>query len=236
MKDKQEKVDPNHKRTLWNRLVGTNLFVPNEKKYYNPFDARIGNTLHIDVVEHRGIFFAVKAIEVIDRGTGVKIADYQIEGKKLDESESRKLTLRTVPREGKTGKDKVDFRIVGLTEFFSCGWDDAASAEIVQGCEDPAGEFVINPLTEDERKFWRIGDRKRAYEYVLVTTLKDDDGNGVVEDSEIAKREIDMWDYSRTTQDPGGEYNEYLYVQKDRASGWLQILTGREIPPERINI
>ncbi len=236
MKDKQEKVDPNHKRTLWDRLSGQNAFVPNEKKYHNPFDARIGNTLHLDILEHRGIFFVIKAIEEINRGTGVMMADYHIAGKKFGESEDRTLILRTVPRDGKCGKEKVDFRIVALTEFFSCGWDDDARPQIMEGCNDNAGEFVINPNTIAEQKYWRIGDRRQPYENVKITSLKDDDGNGIVEDCKIETRRMDYWDFSRTTQDAGGEFNEYLFVQKDRDTGYITILMGREIPPERINI
>ena len=222
-------------RTLWDRLTGANKPVANEDKYHNPFKARVGNTFHLDILDHRKLFYTLKSFEVIDRGTGVLMTDYRLEAKPFGESEAKTLLLRTVPREGKTGASKIDFRIVALQPFFECGHDDTESySGIMEGVNDRAGEFVINAGTTDERRFWRLQSLKSS-EHATVTILKDDSGDGVVQDEEIETKLIEVWGFSRTTlNEAKEEVNEYLYVQKDKSSGWIEILIGTEIPPERI--
>ena len=222
------------RRTLWDRLTGANVFIANEDKFHNPFKVRIGNTLHIDTLDYRGPMYTVKKFEVVDRNTSVPMADYHLTasammgGKSISE-EKKTLLLRTVPREGTGGKSKIDFRIVALSLYFECAWDDESRVGIMEGVNDPAGEFVINAGTTDERKFWRLGGLKHAEE-ATITSVQDADGD-------VGKQHVEIWGFSRTTQDEAKqEVNEYLYVQKDTDTGWLQIFTGKEIPPERINV
>lgn len=222
-------------RTLWDRLTGANKPIPNEDKYSNPFKARIGNSFHLDILGQRGVFWTLKSIEVIDRGT-TTITDYRLESKPFGSSDNQTLLLRVLPRDGKTGVNKIDFRIVALSPYYQCGWNDDARPGIMEGVNDPAGEFVINANTPDERKFWRLHGLKDPYS-CNVTILEDDSGDGVVQDEEIKHLNMEMWDFSRTTLDVAQqEYDEYLYVQKNTQTGWLEVLTGTEIPPERINI
>lgn len=220
-------------RTLWDRLTGANKPVLNEQKHWNPFKVRIGCTLHIDMLDYREAFYTVGSLEILDRGLGrALMADYRLVGKLASKPES--LILRTVPREGKGGSSKLDFRIIALNLFFECGWDDEARPGIMEGVNDKDGEFAINAGSPDERKYWRMHGLKGP-EKATVKILEDDNGNGVVEDSEIKTRRIEQWAFSRTTIDEANqEVDEYLYVEKDTNTGWLQILIGREIPPERI--
>jgi hypothetical protein len=222
------------RRTLWDRLTGANVFIANEDKYHNPFKVRIGNTLHIDTLDYRGPMYSVKKFEVIDRATSVTMTDYHLTvgsfmGGKAISDEKKNLLLRTVPRDGTGGKSKIDFRIVALSLYYECAWDDESRAGIMEGVSDPAGEFVINAGTTDERKFWRLGGLKNS-ESATITTVQD-------ADSDVLQHRIEMWGFSRTTQDEAKQdVNEYLYVQKDTGSGWLQIFIGKEVPPERINV
>ena len=222
------------RRTLWDRLTGANVFIANEDKYHNPFKARIGNSIHLDTLDYRGVFYTLKKIGIMDRHTGVPMTDYLLEaavataGKPIPDNK-KTLMLRTVPRDGTSGPSKIDFRIVALTSFFDCTWDDESRPGIMEGVNDPAGEFVINAGTADEKKYWRLQGLKSA-ENVSVKIIQDADSDVVVKD-------IEMWGFSRTTQDEvKQEVNEYLYVQKDAENGWLEIFVGKEIPPERINV
>lgn len=221
-------------RTLWDRLTGSNIMVVAEDKYHNPLKARIGNTFNLDLLDHRELFYALKAIEVINRRSGTKLADYRLQAKPFGTTDTKELVLRTVPRDGKVGKEKIDFRILSLSTYFSCGWNDDARGGIMEGVNDPRGEFVINPGTEQEQKYFRLHGLKDPYA-ATVNILKDDDNNGIVEDEEIETKTMKIWDYSRTTLDEAKqEMNEYLYVQKDEKTGWIDILIGTEVPPERI--
>ena len=222
------------RRTLFDRITGANKFVANEEKVHNPFKVKIGTNFHLDTLKFRGAFYNVKRLEVLDRGTGVLMADYVLEagvstaGKVLTE-ENKSLILRTVPRDGETGKNKIDFRIIVLSKYYECAWDDESRPGLMEGVTDPAGEFVINANTEDERKFWRLQGLKTA-ENVNVTVVKDSEGD-------VELKRLELWGFSRTTQDEAHqEVNEYLYVQKDCATGWLEVFIGREVPPERINV
>lgn len=222
------------RRTLWDRLTGANVFIANEDKYHNPFKARIGNTIHIDTLDFRGPMYTVKRLDVLDRSTGVNMADYHLTagvsmaGKAVPD-DKKNLLLRTVPRDGSTGKSKIDFRIVAMSLYYECAWDDENRPGLMEGVTDPAGEFVIDAGTPTERKYWRLQGLKQA-ENVTITSVKDADG-----DTET--QSLEMWGFSRTTEDEAKqEINEYLYVQKDTGSGWLQVFIGQEVPPERINI
>lgn len=222
------------RRTLWDRLTGANVFIPNEDKFHNPFKARIGNSIQLDTLDFRGVFYTVKKLDVLDRNTGVPMADYHLEagvsmaGKAIAE-EKKKLILRTVPRSGESGNSKIDFRIVVLSLYYECAWDDENRAGLMEGVNDPAGEFVIDAGTEAEKKYWRLGGLKSA-EDVSIQSVKDADGDA-------ESQNIEMWGFSRTTEDEAKqEVNEYLYVQKDTSSGWLQVFIGKEVPPERINV
>lgn len=222
------------KRTLWDRVTGANVYIANEDKFHNPFKARIGNSIHLDTLDYRGVFYTLTSLEVIDRSTSVLMADYRLTaavstaGKSVPD-DKKNLLLRAVPRDGTSGPSKIDFRIVVLTSFFECGWDDDSRLGIMEGVNDPAGEFVINPGTADEKKYWRLQGLKTA-EAATVSVVKD-------ADSDVKTHRIEMWGYSRTTQDEAKQdVNEYLYVQKDVTNKWLTIYLGREIPPERINV
>lgn len=222
------------RRTLWDRISGANQFVPNEEKVHNPFKAKIGSNFHLDTLKYRGVFYNLKRLEVLDRGTGVLMADYVIEagvstaGKPVPD-ENKSLILRTVPRDGDTGGKKIDFRIVALSKFYECAWDDESREGLMEGVNDPGGIFAIDAGTENERKFWRLQGLKTA-EKVNVTVVKDSE-------SDVVLKRLELWGFSRTTQDEAKQdVNEYLYVQKDSTSGWLEVFIGREIPPERINV
>jgi len=221
-------------RTLWDRLTGANVFIPNEDKFHNPFKARIGNSIHLDTLDYRGVFYTLKKLDVLDRNTSVPMADYHLEagvstaGKTIS-NDKQTLILRTVPRSGESGQGKIDFRIVVLSLYYECAWDDESREGLMEGVNDPAGEFVINAGTTDEKKYWRLGGLKSA-ENVSINSVKDADGD-------VESQNIEMWGFSRTTEDEAKqEVNEYLYVQKDTSSGWLQVFIGKEVPPERINV
>lgn len=221
-------------RTLWDRLTGSNVLVVAEEKYHNPLKARIGNTFNLDLLDHRELFYSLKSIDVINRRNGTKLADYRLQAKPFGTTDTKELVLRTVPRDGKVGKEKIDFRILSLSTYFACGWNDDARGGIMEGVNDPRGEFVINPGTEHEQKYFRLHGLKDPYT-ATVNILKDDDNNGIVEDEEIETKTVKIWDFSRTTLDEAKqEVNEYLYVQKDEKTGWIEILLGTEVPPERI--
>lgn len=221
-------------RTLWERLAGQNKPVANEDKYHNPLKARCGNTFHIDLLDYRQNFYRLTGWDIIDRNTGVLMADYHLETSVYGTGDTKSLTLRTVPRSGKTGAGKLDYQIVALTLFYECGWNDDSRTGIMDGVNDKAGEFVINAGTADERKYWRLNGLK-SLENATVTSLKDDSGDGIIQDQEITTSNIEMWGFSRTTVDEAGqEVNEYLYVQKESDTGWLRILIGQEISPEHI--
>ncbi len=222
------------RRTLWDRITGANVFVPNEEKVHNPFKAKIGSSFHLDLLDYRGVFYTLQQLDVVDCGTGVLMADYHLDsgasqsGKNIADNK-RNLILRSVPRDGTTASGKINFRIVALSLYFQCGHDDESYTGIMEGVNDPAGEFVINAGTTDEKRYWRLYGLKTS-ETANVTTVKDTDGD-------VGLKRIEMWGFSRTTEDEAKqEVNEYLYVQKDSSNGWMEIFIGQEIPPERINV
>lgn len=216
-------------QSLLHRLFGREEPISNERKVYNPLRAKIGDSFSINRLDYRGKFYVFTSLVVLDRGTGVLLADYN-----CNDGDSS-LLLRTVPR-GAVVKDKLDIRILILSYFYECSWDDELRAGIMQGVSDPSGEFVINAGTADEKRYWRLYGLKDP-QHVKATTYKDVNGNGIVDDNEVKTKELLMWAFSRVTEDEAKqEVTEYLYVEKDEETGWLEIYTGVEVPPECIFI
>ncbi len=218
------------KRTLWERATGANAPappVPNETKVYNPLNAKIGATVQLDVLDHRGTFYRLAALDEIDRHTNIPMTDYCLTVSLTPTNDQTPVWLRAVPFGVPWTPGKHDCRLIALSVFFECGWDDAARPGIMEGVKDPAGEFVINPDTPETKKYWRLHGLKTS-ETATVSNVRTSDGP-------IVTCQMEMWGYSRITQDEAKQdVTEYLYVQKDSKTGWLTVLVGQEIPPERV--
>jgi hypothetical protein len=221
-------------RSLWERLTGKNAPVSAEQRYYNPFGLTMGHRFRIDFLGLRETLFQLVALEEWDRGTQ-PMADYRLSRREFNGEETRTYVLRAVPREGAPVGNRLPFVVVGLEPFYECPADDSAVAGLLQGVNDPAGEFVVNPGSHDEKRYRRVGGPSKPPTQARATLLKDRDGDGFINDRELTSRRVEYWDFLRPASDKKeGNYDEYLVVQRDLTTGGFEVLIGPEIPPERI--
>lgn len=204
-----------------------------EETIPNPLQVRVGDTVTVDVMDHRDDRYEVRSIHRVERrGLSQPMIDYVVQ--KFGESDSLDTTLlRSVPRRTAFDRDKIQWQFLFLEPFFVCTWDNEAREEILKSATDVSGEFIIDAGQPSERTFWRVDDKKNP----IVTTseaYRDIDGNGVVESHEISRSKGKYWEFSRESFDEiGQKFVQYLYIDVD-GDGIVYLRIGREIPAERI--
>ena len=107
---------------------------------------------------------------------------------------------------------------------------------------DVTKEFYVNlddegNVLEEKRVYWRINDVFDPY-VARVTSMKDVDQNGTIEDSELERSDVSYWDYSRITKDLDTEQDvtEYLLVEMDHDTRYFTLLRGRDIHPSQVSV
>lgn len=210
-----------------------------EEKVYNPIGCKIGGVVKVDVLDFRQHRFIVKEIvEHITRQNGVdhKMVDYHLLSRPIGKEDFR-VRLRMLPEPNK--RSALTHKAILLTQY-----DDRAYEEgLHQVVQDDTKKFVINddkmdtdPNNDDHFEYFRVGDVDTTYT-AKQKKLKDEDGDGKVDENEVSKGEIDWWDYSRLTEFDGVETEEFLYVEMDKKNGgWFQIWRGVEVNPERVEV
>lgn len=188
-----------------------------ETNVYNPLKAKVGSSVHIDLLDFRGRNLFVKEVREMAVGND-KFTDLVLEAK--DTKGDLTCRLRLVP-----GADAVL-----LTLLEEMGY----SEDFHNIVKDESGKFnVEEPDRVDE--YWRVRDVKSSHSAV-VTTMQDDDGSGKVDDHEVKTERIEFWDYSRLTQIEGVQKEEFVFVEMNSDNGWFQIWRGAQVNPESIRV
>lgn len=226
-------------RSLWERMTSQNKSVPEsplEDRYEKPAKIRVGGVMAVNTIDYSSLVFTVQDLWQWTRTIGGKkriITDYRIRAVPHD-GEAVELLIRIIPRENPDAVNKFTHHFVVLRKFFECGWQDEPEREgILQAVNDPAGELVWQRDTPDEARFWRI-HTKSPYE-CKVAVLRDENGDGKVDESEVDHRRYRLWDFHRETLDEAGQKMvEYLFVHQDQSAGDFEAWRGEEVDPSRI--
>jgi hypothetical protein len=188
-------------RTIWEMITGQNKPVPVEQQYKNPLNVQVGSVVSLKTIDFINDLFKVTKIRSWNReinGNIHPMTDYYL-------NKEETLFLRAVPETG-----DVPYRFLILKEDLLLPWSNDV-IEILEACTY-GDEFYIDRGTPQEQKFIRLGGAMPIPAQVYV--LADLDHNGVLEEDEVKKVPITMWDYCRTTLDEADqEYTEYLYVE-----------------------
>src|SRR5262249_35203615 len=100
--------------------------------------------------------------------------------------------------------------------------------------KDKSGLFQIREDGEVKEEFSRMYGLKSPYK-ATVSYLRDINQNHKVERDEIDTLELKYWDYSRETTDEAGQpMDEYLFIEMDGETGWIQMWRGTEIDPNKV--
>lgn len=218
------------KRSLWERITGTNKPVPQvpfEEQYENPAKLRIGGVISLNTIDYNNLVFIVQDLwnwtRVIN-GKNRAFTDYRVRAVSHDSRDDVELLIRIIPRENP--EHNFTHHFVILKKFFECGWqDEAERVGILEAVNDPNGELVWQRDTPEEARFWRI-NTKNAYECSVDIVLE----------SEIDHQQYKLWDFHRETKDEANQpLIEYLFVHQNMGSGDFEAWRGEEVDPSRIH-
>lgn len=211
--------------------------VPMEDQYENPAKIRVGGVMSVNTIDYNTLVFIVQTLEQWTRvieGKKRIITDYRIRAVPHDGGDAVNLLIRLIPRENPDPANKFTHHFVVLHKFFECGYNDVDERNgIMEAVSDPKGELVWQRDTPDEARFWRI-NTLAAYD-CRVAVLRDENGDGKVEKSEVSNHNYKLWDFHRETKDEAGQpMVEYLFVHQDTDTGGFEAWRGEEVDPSRI--
>ena len=192
--------------------------------FENPLELRIGSRVNVPFSngpEFENYDFTVKEIREFTRRIGAqdfRFTDYVLAGvnkSSFDADQTLTVKLRTVPNKA-GGKDSLLLRL----------YDEFGFAEdFLAVVKDDTGVFE---MTDDEpaasATFSRINDLRTSYEAaVLAVSETTPDGKATQGKTEVVK--VEYWDYWRELEGGG---KEFVFVEMNSDSGWIQIWRGRE--------
>lgn len=219
------------KMTLWEMLTKKKAIA--EFEHYNPLHLRIGNTVKIDTIDTADLIFTLQSIREVTRridGEDHKFCDYDLTARPYGKDEARKR-LRLIPREEKDRNFTHDVVLFEFREEFP--YEEGFHDWLKNNFEVVLGD--LNPNDPDPPKYWRVNDLKSAWEAKTVS-MRDEDGNGKIDDDELRKGQLTYWDFWRNVNDEGGnKVLEFYNVEMDQ-DGMFSIWVGRLIDPLRVSV
>ncbi len=219
------------KVTLWDMLTKKKAVA--ELEHYNPLNLRIGNSMKVNTVDTSDLNFTLKSIREVNRsidGTDHKFCDYDVLARPFGKNEIRKR-LRLVPREEKDRNLTHDVVLFEFREEFA--YDEGFHDWLKVNSEVTLGD--LKPGDPDPPHYWRVNDLKSPWEAKTVS-MRDEDGNGKIDDKEVHNGRLTYWDFWRNVNDEGGnKVTEFYNVEMDQ-DGMFSIWVGRLIDPLQVSV
>ena len=218
-------------RTLWEILLDK-FSGPSELRYYNPLKARVGVSMTIDTVELRDLNFFLQEIREYKRRIGPQeytFVDYSLLARPLHGDDvALRLRLNPIADTQRSGGREYHVLMLRLDDEFEY------SADFEKLLNDKSGLFQIRQDGVVKEEFERLHGLRSPYQ-ATVSYLRDINQNHHIERDEIDTLELKYWDFSRGIKDEAGQpLDEYLFVEMDGETGWIQIWRGGELDPQKI--
>lgn len=202
---------------------------PQTKKVLNPFNARIGSSVHLDVIDFSDKTFFVKEIREVSRWIGTenyKFTDYQLLARPI-RGDDVWVYLRLMPVQNADKHSDLTHNCLFLQKY-----DELAFNQDFRNLlDDP--EFITNQDGQETGHYWRINDVKLPYDCQVKTITADNEKSETIDNI----TETVLWDYWREYPDEAKQITKgYFYVEMDKENGYFTMLVGEEISPERVNV
>jgi len=215
--------------TLWEILKKkVQKEVPVESTIYNPLNLRKGNVLRIDTIEFEKLNFIVEGLRQVVRnikGQKHLFVDYDVVARPFD-GDPVSLRIRLIPVENPT--TDLSHNVVLFKKLDECPYNE----EFIKGLdwENNKGEFV-----EGDAKYWRVNDIKTAW---ICTTkiLRDLDGSGKIDASEIEDNKLSYWDFWRKVENEAKNLVLEFYNVEMDGNGFTEFWVGQEIDSQRVQV
>lgn len=219
--------------TAWQLLMRKlNPEKPKSSKVQNPFFAKIGSSVLLDVMDYRDMTFFVKEIKEVTRTIGTQqfpFVDYSLLSRPLGKDDVF-IKLRLMPIvNAQKGHVDLTHNVLLLSKYDEMPFN--------QGLRDTlnANDFVVSDNQGVEiAKYWRINDVKNSYHASLKIVNEENDNNP---DAMFLRDGIEYWDYWREHPDEAGQIvKEYLFVEMETDNGYFTIWKGEEINANRVDV
>lgn len=228
-------------RTLFDILTGRNKenVPPLELQYHNPLAAKVGMTVSFDhEPDIRDINFVIEKMSVYETLIDTKKfhhTDYHLKGVSIDADRPLRFRLRLIP--DPDSNDKIGCRIQLLQVVDTLEWDE----NLYNAVNNDQGEFQVNEddfgnTLPEPKLYWRVEDVIDPY-HANITILKDDDGDGVVEMSELERLSMTYWDFHRDTKNEHQQtIREYLTVEMNDKTRFFTFLRGTDVEAFQVTV
>lgn len=208
-----------------------------ELSYFNPLRLRVGQSVRLDLLDHRERYYRVGSLEEycrhVDPGDGRPrrhvFVDYQLAA----EDAAEPPRLRVSREEGERR-----CRVL-LLELFDRPGPEAGLYGLCQG---RGKAFTVtfpegHPRASRTEAYPRLDARHGRYYAALVRVLKDRDADGRVVPEEVETLEIKYWDFGAEVALPSGRTEfEFVFVERKDRSGEHTVYLGREVDPANVHV
>jgi hypothetical protein len=198
-------------QTLWEimkkRLVRDKAV---EEQFYNPLEARIGDTFTVNTLDFGRHLLRLQEIHVWDRDYGGQnhpMADY------LLANDEAQCLLTVVP----SAELDVGHQVLLMTQYYPdtpgpLGWSED-SANVLQFASE-SDRFIRYEGEEREETYFRSPGV--VFAPCRLSVIRDVNRDGKVELDEVDKRSATLWSFARTTQDEANQkFIQYLQLRLD---------------------
>ena len=200
--------------------------VSGESKINNPIDAKPLQRVSIDKLGYRDNNWIITKIVENSVSDDVKWTDYHLLDRPVS-GEDRSIILRL----------HCDKSIPGNVVYcllLSVLYDLPYDVSIVDAVKDPTNVFVIND-DNGEHRYARINNLSSVHN-VSTVTVADKNADKFIDEGEMVRGSLQMWDYTRDYQDDDKTVTEFLFVELDNITKRHVLLTGSTILADNISL
>lgn len=200
------------KEAIWGAPEPPKAPVPLHQRILNPLGAGIGSILTLDVLDYREAYWEVLMIEAYDVEVDHKNwrwTDY------VCAADGTQIFLRVIP------SNPPKALVGGLA--YEYGYHSTEGKEISRAAKEQ--EFYIDD-ENGRQTYYRVDDVTESYR----AKVKILEGNSLQND----RREF--WDFWREVEVEGVKEIQYLYVERNWDSGWLEVSMFKEIDLGRVTL
>jgi len=223
-------------KTLW-EMLRSSVTPTMESTIDNPLKVRCGGSMTINTLDTDGMVFTVQSMAEYRRpaaSLGLKrdltFTDYDLLARPLGKEDVR-VRLRLMPTErGQIAG--MTHQVILLKKYHESGYDEGLHGAVTAGTK--LFECFDNGVLT--ATYYRINDLNDPF-LANVSSLRDEDGNGKVEEDEVTRTQVEYWDYWREIHDEAGQpVTDFCFVEMDKDTGYFTLWTGTEVDPSRVSV
>lgn len=218
------------------QMLKARLRRPAKARPYNPLNLKFDSRVTINALDLRDHEYRVQSLRANERtieGAAYNFIDYEVIGtpRPGNAGERKHVRLRATPLEVPDAASGMTDSYLVLSLYYECGYTEAKESGLLDAVHAGTGEFEID--WEGKRKYYRIQQGLTTPYQVSVRVWED--ARGSRPDDATVTENLELWDYHTELRDEAGKaFTEYLFVERNEKTGWVQLWRGSAVNPEQI--